>query len=44
MVTLLQGTVKMHHNEVLTQADVESGLVLACQAVPTSALVEIERF
>jgi ferredoxin len=44
MVTLLQGTVKMHHNEVLTQADVDSGLVLACQAVPTSALVEIERF
>ena len=29
--------------EVLSQADIDSGLVLACQAVPTSDLVEIER-
>jgi ferredoxin len=43
MVTLLKGTVTMRHNDVLSQADIDSGLVLACQAVPTSDLVEIER-
>jgi len=43
MVTLLKGTVTMRHNEVLSQADIDSGVVLACQAVPTSDLVEIEK-
>src|SRR5687767_7849780 len=42
MVTLLRGTVSMRHNQVLSQVDIDSGLVLACQAVPTSDLVEIE--
>ena len=42
MVTLLKGSVTMRHNDVLSQADIDSGLVLACQAVPASDVVEIE--
>jgi 3-ketosteroid 9alpha-monooxygenase subunit B len=44
IVNLLRGSVTMRHNEVLSQADVDSGLVLACQAVPTSDEVEVEPF
>lgn len=38
---LTGGKVEMAHNEVLEDADVEGGLILACQAVPLTDIVTI---
>jgi 3-ketosteroid 9alpha-monooxygenase subunit B len=38
---LTAGEVKMAHNEVLEEADVEDGYILACQAVPLTDSVSI---
>lgn len=43
IVTLLRGTVTMHRNAALSPADLAEGLILACQAMPTSDEVEIEK-
>jgi len=41
MAKLVQGSVVMHVNNALTQAEVEDGWVLTCQAVPTTPSVRI---
>ena len=38
---LTGGEVEMAHNEVLEQADLDEGYILACQAVPLTAEVSI---
>jgi 3-ketosteroid 9alpha-monooxygenase subunit B len=38
---LTGGEVEMVHNEVLEDADVAEGLILACQAVPVTATVSV---
>ncbi|MEH0007546.1 MAG: 2Fe-2S iron-sulfur cluster-binding protein [Flavobacteriales bacterium] len=40
--TLLKGKVTLRHNLVLTDADLQAGKILACQAHPTTDYVEIE--
>ncbi len=37
----VDGTVKMHINDVLTDEEVEEGWILTCQSVPTSATVKV---
>jgi 3-ketosteroid 9alpha-monooxygenase subunit B len=41
-VRLLRGRVRMHRNQVLSDADLTAGLVLGCQSVPVSGECEIE--
>jgi ferredoxin-NADP reductase len=41
MGRLLEGTVKMHCNNALTEEEVADGWVLTCQSVPTSATVRV---
>ena len=41
MARLLEGTVTMHVNDALTDAEVEEGWVLTCQSVPTSPTVHV---
>jgi 3-ketosteroid 9alpha-monooxygenase subunit B len=41
MARLVDGTVKMHVNDVLTDDEVDDGWVLTCQSVPTSATVHV---
>ena len=41
MARLLEGTVTMHVNDALTDAEVAEGWVLTCQSVPTSATVHV---
>ena len=41
MAQLVEGTVKMHVNDVLTDDEVAEGLVLTCQSVPTSPTVHV---
>jgi 3-ketosteroid 9alpha-monooxygenase subunit B len=40
-VLVTGGTVDMHVNDVLEQSDLDEGLILACQAHPTSDSVEV---
>lgn len=42
IVTILSGSVKMHDNQILSDADLKEGLVLGCQSVPISQVIEIE--
>jgi len=42
MVELLKGKVEMRNNNALTEADLASGCVLACQSVPVSERCEVE--
>ena len=41
MARLVEGTVKMHVNDVLTEDEVAEGWVLTCQSVPTSPAVHV---
>jgi 3-ketosteroid 9alpha-monooxygenase subunit B len=41
MARLVEGSVKMHVNDVLTDDEVADGWVLTCQSVPTSASVHV---
>jgi 3-ketosteroid 9alpha-monooxygenase subunit B len=41
MAKLVEGTVKMHVNDVLTDDEVAEGWVLTCQSVPTAASVHV---
>ena len=41
MARLVEGTVDMHVNDALTDAEVEEGWVLTCQSVPTSPTVHV---
>ena len=41
---LRKGDVLLRHNDVLTEADLASGLRLACQGVPEGEIVEIELY
>ena len=41
MARVVEGTVTMHVNDALTDAEVEEGWVLTCQAVPTSPTVHV---
>ena len=41
MAKLVEGSVKMHVNDVLTDDEVADGWVLTCQSVPTSTSVHI---
>jgi 3-ketosteroid 9alpha-monooxygenase subunit B len=42
VVHVRKGTVRMYRNAVLSDADIASGFVLACQGVPASPECEIE--
>jgi 3-ketosteroid 9alpha-monooxygenase subunit B len=42
LAKLVRGSARMRRNEVLNEAEVAEGLVLTCQAEPTSAEVEVE--
>jgi hypothetical protein len=46
MAKLVEGSVQMHVNDALTDAEVEEGWVLTCQALPhgTKVTVEYENF
>ncbi len=41
MARLVEGTVSMHVNDALTDAEVDEGWVLTCQSVPTSTTVHV---
>ena len=41
MAQLVDGTVKMHVNDVLTDDEVAEGWVLTCQSVPTAPTVHV---
>jgi ferredoxin len=41
MARLVDGSVKMHVNDVLTDDEVADGWVLTCQSVPTSTAVHV---
>lgn len=41
MAKLVEGTVKMHVNDVLTDDEVAEGWVLTCQSVPTASSVHV---
>ena len=42
MAKLIEGSVKMHVNDVLTDDEVADGWVLTCQSVPTCATVRVK--
>ena len=42
MAKLVAGTVSLKHNDVLTPEELEEGLILTCQALPTSAHVTVD--
>lgn len=42
MAKLIAGSVSMKHNEVLTAEDLDEGMILTCQATPTSAHVVVD--
>ena len=42
MAKLVEGSVKMHVNDVLSDDEVADGWVLTCQSVPTSAAVRVD--
>ena len=39
---LTKGTAEMRQNSVLTDSEVAKGLVLSCQAVPTSSVIHVD--
>ena len=39
---ITQGTAEMKKNSILTDSEVASGLVLSCQAVPTSSEIYVD--
>ena len=41
MARIVEGSVKMHVNNVADHDEVEEGWVLTCQAVPTSPTVHV---
>lgn len=41
MCTLEEGDVELHHNNILTQADINDGWIIACQAMARSPAVRI---
>ena len=41
MARLVEGTVRMHVNNALTDEEVDEGWVLTCQSVPTSPTVSV---
>jgi 3-ketosteroid 9alpha-monooxygenase subunit B len=44
IVTVIRGAVRMKRNNVLSDDEVRSGLVLACQSLPDSAELAIDVF
>ncbi len=42
LAKLVRGSARMRSNEVLTEAEIAEGLILTCQAEPTSAEIEVE--
>ena len=42
MVTVVRGRVRMRANSVLSEHDIASGIVLACQSIPVSRELEID--
>jgi ferredoxin len=42
MARLVSGSVTMKHNEVLTPEEIAEGLILTCQALPTSQQVVVD--
>jgi 3-ketosteroid 9alpha-monooxygenase subunit B len=42
LAKVFRGKAAMHHNEVLNQDEVAEGLILTCQAVPTSTELKVE--
>lgn len=42
MAKLVSGAVSLKHNEVLTLEELEEGLILTCQALPTSSHVIVD--
>jgi 3-ketosteroid 9alpha-monooxygenase subunit B len=42
MARLVAGSVSMKHNEVLTPEEIDEGLILTCQSLPTSARVVVD--
>jgi len=42
MVKLLQGSVDMRNNNLLSKRDLEQGYVLLCQSIPLSADVSVD--
>jgi 3-ketosteroid 9alpha-monooxygenase subunit B len=42
LAKLVRGSARMRRNEVLNEAEIAEGLMLTCQAEPTSAEIEIE--
>jgi 3-ketosteroid 9alpha-monooxygenase subunit B len=42
LAKLVSGTARMRRNEVLNEAEIAEGLVLTCQAEPTSEALEVE--
>lgn len=41
MAKLVEGTVRMHVNDVLTDDEVADGWILTCQSEPTSPVVKV---
>lgn len=39
---ITEGQARMHQNTVLTDSEVNEGLILSCQAVPTSAVLKVD--
>lgn len=42
MAMLVEGTVRMRVNDVLTDAEVEEGWILTCQSEPTSDTLSVD--
>jgi ferredoxin len=42
VVTILQGSVRMRNNSVLSLLEIEEGLALACQSLPDSTELVVE--
>jgi ferredoxin len=42
MVTVIAGRVRMRANSVLSEADLASGIALACQSIPVSSELDID--
>ena len=42
MCRILKGTAEMKKNSILTDSEIAEGLILSCQAVPTSETISID--